>query len=90
MEIAKVLTPPGIQILKYFIDKTEYHFASIKMVADNTNYCYITVRKSLVVLAQAGVLNACPTGKMILYMRNPNSEYDFIAAFQALAAMIEK
>jgi len=88
MEIGKVLTPTGIRILKYFMDKTLYHFATIQKVADGTNSCYISVRSSLHVLAQAGILNECPTGKMILYMRNPTS--DFIADFRILVELVEK
>jgi len=82
MDIAKILTPSGIEVLKYFMDKTEYHFASITMVVKNTNKCFISISTALNILVEAGILNRTPTGKMILYMRNPNST--FLATFRDL------
>jgi hypothetical protein len=88
MEIEKILTPSGIKALKYFTDKTEYHFATITKVTDNSDKCYISMRKALFTLAEAGILNKCPTSKMILFMRNPNS--NFLTLFRTLTETIER
>jgi len=82
MDIAKILTPSGIEVLKYFMDKTEYHFESITMVVKNTNKCFISISTALNILVAAGILNKTLTGKMILYMRNPNSS--FLTTFREL------
>ena len=87
MEIEKILTPSGIVALKYFVDKNEYHFATIQKVTDNTNKSYPSIRIALRNLAKAAVLRECPTGKMILYLRNPNS--NFLTAFKAMIEMVE-
>ena len=87
MDIAKVLTPSGIEVLKYFMDKTEYHFTSIQQITNKSNKSYPSIRIALDILTEAGILNKCPTGKMILYMRNPNSS--FLITFRELIEMIK-
>jgi len=87
MDIVKILTPSGIEVLKYFMDKTEYHFVSITMVTNATNKCYPSIQIALNNLTEAGILNRQPTGKMILYMRNPHSS--FLTTFRELTEMIK-
>jgi len=82
MDIAKILTPSGIEVLKHFMDKSEYYFTSITKVTNKTKKSYPSIRIALNNLTEAGILNECPTGKMILYMRNPDS--NFLTVFRTL------
>jgi hypothetical protein len=67
--------------------KSDYHFASISEITRNVHGCNISIGTALKALTEAKILNARHTGKMILYMRNQNS--NFITAFEATTKMIE-
>ena len=88
MEIEHVLTPSGVKCLKYFMTKSEYQFASISEIVRNTGNCYISIRTALAVLAEAKILNVQHTGKMVLYMRNPETKA--LNAFEAFVNMVEE
>lgn len=87
MDITKILTPSGIEVLKYFMNKTEYHFTSIQGITNKSNKSYPAIKLALDILTEANILNKCPTGKMILYMRNPHSS--FLTTFRELSETIK-
>jgi hypothetical protein len=88
MDIEMILTPSCIKCLKYFMTKSDYHFASISEITHNVSGCNISIGAALNALTKAKILNVQHTGKMILYMRNPNTKA--LNAFEAFMDEVEK
>jgi uncharacterized protein with GYD domain len=84
----KVLTPSGVKCLMYFMTKDDYHIASISEVKRNVKGCPLSISVALDALTEAKILKTQRTGKMILYMRNPDSKA--LNAFEAFVNMVEE
>jgi hypothetical protein len=68
--------------------KNDYYFASISEVKRNLKGCNISIGTALHALTKAKILNEQHTGKMLLYLRNPDSKA--LNAFEAFANMVEE
>lgn len=88
MDIAKILTPSGVKVLKHFANKSDRYFGNTTAIAKDCNICHVSAHKALHQLAKAGVLRKCPTGKITFYIRSPNS--NFLTAFKAMAEMVDE